>query len=65
MTEDEKQFLMDLFDKHELSLEVIMCLLGCAAKRMRIVAAETKNESLEQVMYDLDLDCARYLNERS
>ena len=61
MTEDEKQFLMDLFDKHELSLDVIMCLLGCAAERMAMVASETGNESLEHAMIDLDRDCMRYL----
>ena len=61
MTEDEKQFLMDLFDKHELSLDAIMCLLGSAAARMVMVANEAGNESLEHAMFDLDRDCMRYL----
>ena len=61
MTEDEKQFLMDLFDKHELSLDAIMCLLGSAAARMAMVANEAGNESLEHAMIDLDCDCMRYL----
>ena len=65
MSDDEKQFLMDLFDKHELSLDTIICLLGSAAARMSMVASERGNESLEQAMTDLDIDCLRYLNKRS
>jgi hypothetical protein len=65
MTEDEKQFLMDLFDRHELSLEAIMCLLRSAAARMSIIAIEQNNESLHQAMTDLDIDCMRYLTEHT
>ena len=65
MTDDEKQFLMDLFDKHELSLDTVICLLGSAAARMSMVAVDQGNESLEQAMTDLDIDCLRYLHERS
>lgn len=65
MTDDEKQFLMDLFDRHELSLDTIMCLLGSAAARMCWIAVEEKNEALEQAMSDLDLDCMRYLMEHT
>ena len=65
MTDDEKQFLMELFDKHELSLDTIIYLLGSAAARMSMVALQRGNESLEQTMTDLDNDCRRYLVERS
>lgn len=65
MTDDEKQFLMDLFDRHELSLDAIMCLLGSAAARMSTIAIEQNNESLYQAMTDLDIDCMRYLTEHT
>lgn len=61
MTADEKQFLMDLFDRHELSLDTIMCLLGSAAIRMSIIALDQNNESLYQAMADLNITCMRYL----
>lgn len=63
MTDDEKQFLMDLFDRHELSLGTIMCLFGFAAARLSTIAIEQNNESLYQAMTDLDIDCLRYLIE--
>lgn len=65
MKEDEKQFLMDLFDRHELSLDTIMCLLGSAAAIMSISAIEQNNASLYQAMTDLDIDCMRYLREHT
>lgn len=65
MTEDEKKFLMDLFDRHELSIDTVICLLGYAAARMSMVAVEQGNEALEQAMTDLDIDCLRYLHEHT
>ena len=64
MTEGEKKFLMDLFERHELSLDTIMCLLGSAAARMGIIAIGEGNEALKQAMADLDNDCMRYLEEK-
>lgn len=63
MTEEEKKFLMDLFERHELSLDTIMCLLGSAAARTGMIAIEEGNEALERTMSDLDMDCMRYLEE--
>lgn len=63
MTDEEKKFLFDLFEKHELSLGTIMKLLGVAATRTAMFALDVGNENLEQAMVALDADCMNYLLE--
>lgn len=60
MTDKEKEYLMDLFEKHELSLDTVMCLLGIGAARAAMHAIDSGDEKLEQVMSDLDIECMRY-----
>lgn len=62
MTEDEKKFLLDLLEKHELSLCSIISLLGVGAVRTAMYANTTDNESLERAMFDLNMDCLSFLN---
>ena len=61
MTEEEKKFLLDLLEKHELSLYSIIFLLGIGAVRTAMYATTTDNESLERAMFDLDMDCLSFL----
>lgn len=61
MTEEEKKFLLDLLEKHELSLYSIISLLGIGAVRTTIYANTTDNESLERAMFDLNMDCLSFL----
>lgn len=65
MTDEEKKFLFDLFEKHELSLNTIMSMLGVAATHMAMFALDVGNENLEQAMADLDADCMNYLLEHT
>ena len=61
MTDNEKEFLLNLLDKHELSLYTIICALGVGATMTAIFAGTQKNEALEHAMIDLDSDCIRFL----
>lgn len=61
MTEEEKKFLLDLLERHDLSLYSIISILGVGATRTAMYACTTGNEALERAMFDLDMDCMSFL----
>lgn len=63
MTDNEKEFLLNLFDKHELSLYSVISVLGVGAARAAMFAITQKNKALEHAMFDLDIDCMSFLIE--
>lgn len=63
MTDKEKQFLMDLFDRNELSLDTIMRVLGIGALRTAVIAHNEGYVALENAMCNLDFEILRYLKE--
>ena len=60
MTEEEKELLLNLLDKHELSLPTIISLLGIGATRTAMYAISNENEVLQQIMLDFNLDCMKF-----
>ena len=57
MTDEEMNLLTNLFEKHELSFDVIIDLLGLGSIRAAIFANASGNENLERAMFELNIDC--------
>lgn len=57
MTAEEMKLLTNLFEKHELSFNVIIDLIETGSTRSAIFAHESGNEKLEKAMFDLIVDC--------
>ena len=60
MTDKEMDLLTNLFEKHELSFDVIIDLLGLGSIRAAIFANESGDKNLERAMIDLNIDLLRY-----
>ena len=63
MTDDEKKFLFNLFDKHELSVFNVISLLGIGSVRTAMYALENGDIDLEYAMIDINIDCMAYFAE--